>query len=160
MEPIVQVIATTFEGTRAALATAVPLAKGAGAKLVLIVPRIISYATELDPHVEPAAFFIKRYRDLIANLGGEARIEIAVCRSLDSIVTRVHLDGSTLVVGGPTGRWLTSPEERFAGRLHRLGCHVIFVASGVNTTQRRVAPTAAMFAAVVSAIGSTLTSVL
>src|SRR5262245_15817949 len=103
MQPTVQVIATTFDGTRAALATAVPLAKGSGAKLVLLVPRLVSYAVDLDNHVEPAAFFVKRYRELIEDLGGEARIEVVVCRSLDGIVTRVHADGSTLVVGGPTG---------------------------------------------------------
>ena len=37
----IHVIATTVDGTRAALEAAVPLAKGAAAKLVVTVPRIV-----------------------------------------------------------------------------------------------------------------------
>src|SRR5258707_571158 len=54
-QPTIQVIATTSEGTRAALATAVPLARGLAAKLVLIVPRIVPYAVELDASCESTA---------------------------------------------------------------------------------------------------------
>src|SRR5262245_42065445 len=143
MQPIVHVIATTFEGTRAALTAAIPLARGSGAKLVVIVPRHVSYAVELDDPVEATAFFVKRYEDVVHELGGSAEIDVCLCRSLEEIVRRAVAAQSRVVIGGPVGRWLTSPEERFANRLSRAGCPVVFVSSGANTTQRRVAPAVA-----------------
>src|SRR5262249_39190746 len=145
MRPIVHVIATTFAGTRGAITAAILLAKGMDARLVVIVPRIVSYAVELDSPVESTAFFVKRYRDLIERAGGAAEIEVCLCRAIDDVVVKVAGAGSRVVIGGPVGRWLTSPEERFAGRLTRAGCQVLFVASGMNPTQRRVAASAAAF---------------
>lgn len=139
MTSMIHVIATTFEGTRAALTMAVPLSKGSGARLVVVVPRIVPYAVELESHVESTAFFVKRYRDLVLQLGGDACVEVCMCRTLAAVVDHVRAAESTVVVGGPTGRWLTSPEERFANRLSRDGSRVVFVPSGVSATQRRVA---------------------
>jgi len=147
-QPVVQVIATTFAGTKAAILAAIPLAKGSGAKLVVLVPRIVSYAVELDSPVEGSAFFIKRYGDLVEEHGGSAEIEVCLCRSLDDIVARVADGQSRVVIGGPAGRWLTSPEERFANRLIHAGCPVVFVACGTNSTQRRVSPGAAALLAI------------
>jgi Putative beta-barrel porin-2, OmpL-like. bbp2 len=142
----IHVIATTVDGTRAALEAAVPLAKGAAAKLMVTVPRIVPYPVDLDAPCEPTTFFVRRYKDLIEHLGGSATINVCLCRRVDDIAMAVGSDGSIVVVGGPVGRWLTSPEERFANRLSQQGARVIFAASGCNTTQRRVAP--AMAAAV------------
>jgi hypothetical protein len=139
MKSTIHVIATTFEGTRAALTMAVPLARGSSARLVVIVPRIVPYAVELESHVESTAFFVKRYRDLIVELGGDACVEVCMCRSLDAVVDHVRVAESTIVIGGPAGRWLTSPEERFANRLSREGSRVVFVPSGVSTMRWRVA---------------------
>jgi putative OmpL-like beta-barrel porin-2 len=147
MQPIVHVIATTFDGTRAALATAIPLAKGSGARLVMLVPRVVSYAADVENSVEGSAYFAKRYEALVHELGGAADVEVCLCRSIDDVVAKVAGARSRVIVGGPVGRWLTSPEERFASRLIRAGCPVIFAASGTNATQRRVAPTAAVFVA-------------
>src|SRR5258705_7643463 len=140
-QPTVQVIATTSEGTRAALATAVPLAKGLAAKLVLIVPRIVPYAVELDASCESTAFFVRQYTTVLERLGGSATGDVCLCRRLQDVVMKVAAARSTAVVGGPVGRWLTSPEERFANRLSHHGVPVVFAASGWNTTQRRIAPT-------------------
>jgi len=136
----IHAIATTFDGTRAALATAVPLARGLGAKLVLIVPRIVPYPADLEVPADSAEFFAKRYRTVVEELEGDARIEVCVCRTVDDIVAKLMRVDSQIVIGGPAGRWLTSPEERFANRLSRLGRRVVFVACGPNTTQRRMAP--------------------
>src|SRR5712671_1847305 len=138
-QPTIHVIATTFEGTRAALATAVPLAKGSGAKLIVVVPCIVPYPVEIEAPCDPTTFFARRYRDVIERLGGDATIEVCRCRRSDDIVMRLSASRTTVVLGGPVGRWLTSPEERFASRFSRRGRPVIFVASGSNTTQRRVA---------------------
>jgi len=149
-QPTIHVIATTFEGTRAALAAAVPLAKGSASKLVLIVPCIVPYAVELDAPCEPATFLVKHYTTMIERLGGNATVEICLCRRLRDVVMKVAATRSTVVVGGPVGRWLTSPEERFANRLTHSGLSVVFAASGCNTTQRRAAIAAALTALVLA----------
>jgi len=148
----IHVIATTVDGTRAALEAAVPLAKGAAAKLVVTVPRIVPYPADLDTPCEPTTFFVRQYRDLIEHLGGSATINVCLCRRVEDVAMAVGSHGSTVIVGGPVGRWLTSPEERFANRLSQQGARVIFAASGRNTTQRRVAPAMAAALAVVLAV--------
>src|SRR5262249_26852632 len=135
MQATVHVIATTFGGTRAALAAAVPLAKGSNARLVVIVPRIISYHAELDSQGDSSSFFAKRYQDLVEELGGAASIQVCVCRSLDGIVDLLRATPSTVVVGGPAGRGVTSPEGGFANRVTRLGRRGGFVGGGAEPTQ-------------------------
>ncbi len=138
MASTVYVIATTFEGTRAALRAAIPLATGSSAPLVVLVPQIVPYAVDIDAPIVSTTFLVKRYEQIIEAFGGSARIEACHCRTLNEVVAKVGLAETTLVIGGPVGRWITSPEERFADRLTRLGYRVIFAAAGRNTTQRRV----------------------
>jgi len=149
-QPTIHVVATTSDGTAAALRIAVPLAKGTGARLVVIVPRIVPYAEPLDTPREPAASLAKHYASLIDRLGGDATIDVCICRNIRQVVTKVAGVRSTVVVGGPVGRWLTSPEERFANRLSAEGVPVVFAATGCNTTQRR-ASAVAIFALLVFA---------
>jgi hypothetical protein len=139
MQPIVHVIATTFDGTRAALAAAVPLARGSNCCLVVLVPHVVSCADEMSSPPESTALMAARYRDVVRDLGAQAAMEICAFVGLDDLVAKVHDSGSIVVIGGPVGRWLTSPEERFANRLTLAGCQVIFAAAGANATQRRVA---------------------
>src|SRR5262249_29337710 len=139
MQPTVHVIATTFDGTRAALAAAVPLARGASARLVVLVPQIVSSPAEVAIRCESTELMAARYQDVVRDLDAQAEIEIFVSVGLGDLVRRVCEAHSTVVVGGPVGHWLTSPEERFANRLARAGCQVVFAASGANTTQRRIA---------------------
>lgn len=139
MQQTVYVIATTFDGTRAALATAVPLARGCAARLVIVVPRIVSCIAERESPCESTELLAKRYRDIVHHMGALAEVEICASIGLDDLVAKVCAAHATLVVGGPVGRWITSPEERFANRLASAGCRVVFAASGANTTQRRVA---------------------
>src|SRR5436309_1679072 len=98
-QPTIRVIATTLEGTRAALAAAVPLAKGLAAKLVVIVPRILPYAVELDAACG-STFIVKQYTTVIEQLGGSATVDVWLCRCLDDVVTKAVSTRSTVVLGG------------------------------------------------------------
>jgi hypothetical protein len=135
MESTVHVIATTLDGTRAALSAAVPLARGSDAALIVLVPRIAPAGDSAD--ADPAALFAKRYEEMAGQLGALVTIDICTFESLGQLVARICASRGTVVLGGPAGHWLTSPEERFANRLARAGCRVIFAPSGENTTQRR-----------------------
>jgi hypothetical protein len=139
MRPLIQVIATTIEGTSAALTTAVPLAKGCDAALEIVVPLIRSSAAEIERPNESTDLLVRRYRRIATALGADPDVRVCTSVGRDELVARIYATQSRVVIGGPAGRWLTSPEERFAGRLARAGCIVVFVASGRNTSQRRVA---------------------
>lgn len=136
----IHVVATTFEGTRAALTAAVPLARGLGTGLTIVVPHIVASAAERDIPARPAELGAKRYDAVARRVGGESvLVEICTSVGFGGLFARLCACGAPVVVGGAVGRWLTSPEERFANRLAIAGCHVIFVASGANRSQRRVA---------------------
>jgi hypothetical protein len=125
-QPTVFVIATTFEGTRAALSAAIPLARGSRARPVLLVPQVVPYPLSVDGPVDSIEFAAERYRDVIHELGGEAQVRICLCRRADDVIWRMLPSRSTVVVGGPAGTWRASREERLARRLTHLGHHVIF----------------------------------
>lgn len=144
-------IATTFDGTCAAIETAVPLAEGRGARLVVLVPKIVPYAIDIAGARDTGDMAAQRYRTLIARLGGTGSVHVCLCRSVDDVITQLTGDGGVIVVGGPTGRWRRSPEERFAVRLARMGRHVVYASSGDAHTRRRSAwPTAAMLVALMT----------
>jgi len=129
-QPTIHVAATTPDGTAAALRVAVPLARGAAARLVVLVPRIVPYPLDLDGTM-PGPFLERRYEELVHELGGAATIDVCVCRRAEDIAAKIMTAESTVVVGGPVGGWLTSPEERFANRLGRYARNVSFVAMSV-----------------------------
>ncbi len=139
MAPKVRVVATTFEGTRAALLAAIPLARGLNAALVVVVPHVVSCAEELDEPAPCADLIAKRYQDIARFMGADADVDVFASVGVGDLLAHICAVGGPVIVGGPVGRWLTSPEERFANRLALAGCQVMFVASGANTTQRRVA---------------------
>ena len=141
----IQVIATTPDGTRAAIETAVPLAKGCGALLVVIVPNVVPYPSAADAIGDAAEVAAERYRRSIEDLGGRARVRVYLCPTLDDLIAHAIERDATVIVGGPTGRWRMSPEERFANRLSRDGHRVIFAATGCRSGRRIPFPSAAAF---------------
>jgi Putative beta-barrel porin-2, OmpL-like. bbp2 len=130
----VRVIATTVDGTRAALATAVPLACGSSARLVIMLSRIGTSDSRLGGAIEKAEFLTRRYRDFAVALGGDADVELCPSRRIGELLDRIDRD-DVAVVGGPGGGWFMSPEERFARRLSRHAKRVIFVTSGPATAR-------------------------
>jgi hypothetical protein len=61
----VYVMATTFVGSRAALTAGIPLARGGGARLVVLVPQIVPYPIAVDAPVDSTAFVSRQYRNLV-----------------------------------------------------------------------------------------------
>lgn len=136
----VHVVATTVDGTRAALMAAVPLARGLTTGLMIVVPHVVSCVAEREIPAESAELMAARYKVIARAVGADVvEVETFTSVGLDDLVARLCACDATVVVGGPVGRWLTSPEERFANRLTLAGCRVMFAASGASTTQRRVA---------------------
>jgi hypothetical protein len=119
-------IATEFEGTRAALTAAIPLARGSRARLVVLVPQVVPYPLPVDGPVDSTAVAGGRYRDLVEDLDGAAEVRVCLCRDADDVIERGLPPRATVVVGGAAGTWRVTTDERLARRLAHLGHHVIF----------------------------------
>src|SRR5689334_10600778 len=122
----IQVIATTYDGTRAAIRTGVLLARGADSILTVLVPKIVPNPLDGDDPADATDAAVGEYGHFISDLGGRGRVRICLCRDLNDVVDRLTSPEMMLIIGGPSGRWRMSPEERFANRLSRLGRHVLF----------------------------------
>ena len=133
----IQVIATTYDGTHAAIETAVPLARGSQRPLTVVVPKVVDYPVSTDEAADATEAVVADYKDCIARLGGDGSVRVCLCRNIDELIERLTAPSMTIVVGGPSGRWRMSPEERFANRLSRLGRRVLFASTGPSTTSRR-----------------------
>ena len=124
-QPTLYVIATRLEGTLPALETAIPLARGSRARLVLLVPQIVPYPLPVEGPAEATAFVERRYCDLVHEMDGEAAIEILLCRTLNDVLPVIP-PAATVVVGGASGSVLRSRGERLTRRLAHLGHREIF----------------------------------
>src|SRR3954452_2517751 len=101
----VQVIATTPEGTRVALAEARRLvADAAGSAIVLLVPQEISSAIG---HGDPrdTGQVAARYRDLAAGEGVKAIVRLCLCRGHREMFRWMLGHPSVIVIGGRRRRW-------------------------------------------------------
>ena len=84
-QPTVCVLATTFDGARAALTTAVPLARGSQARLVVLVPQIVPYPMAVDRPTDATALTDRRYRELVRRSMAKRRSRsVSVARIMTS----------------------------------------------------------------------------
>ena len=127
-QPVVYVLTTRPDATRTALTTAIPLARGARARLVLLVPHVVPYPLPVDRGAEAGAFIERRYQELLREEHGVAEIRVCLCRTPADVVHALP-PASTVVVGGRSGSLWQSGDERLSRRLARLGHHAIFAAS-------------------------------
>ena len=122
----VQVIATTDEGTRAALAEARLLsAHLIPARVVLVVPRMVS---SLTPPAGPGedALITEQYRVLVSESGVAATVRLCICRQLADVFRWMVSTQAVIVVGGRRRWWWPTPAEQVARYLKRKGHRVVF----------------------------------
>src|SRR5712692_9029389 len=99
VEPLqLQVIATTEEGTRAALAEARHLSAHLNpARIVVLVPRMVSYLTPPGGPREDA-LISEQYRDLVSESGVAATVRLCICRQLADLFRWMVSTRSVIVV--------------------------------------------------------------
>jgi hypothetical protein len=127
VEPLrVQVIATTEEGTRAALAEAGHLSAHLNpARIVVLVPRMASYLTPPGGPREDG-LITEQYRDLISESGVAATVRVCVCRRLADVFRWMVSTRSVIVVGGRRRWWWATPAQQIARDLKKKGHRVVF----------------------------------
>jgi hypothetical protein len=121
--PTLHVIATTVEGTEAALKAAVPLAAGLGARIVLL----LSKAEPLEPVQPSSEWLIAHYKQMALRLEKEIEVRVCDCADRTTMAKKMTPRGSTIVIGGPALWIWPGAEERVAARLRRSGRDVVFI---------------------------------
>ena len=124
MSATFHVIATTIDGTAAALRAVTLLATKQQARVVLLVPQTAADA-EQSPH--SINRLIARYDDMARDLNQPVRIRVCMSPNVVEAVTRMTSANSTVLIGGRTGVFWPGAEERLAARLRRSGREVVFV---------------------------------
>ena len=123
----IHVVATTIDGTKAALVAAKREAKLRGAGVVLLVPTVEAPDTPGEESVDATNWRVARYRRLVREAGQPVQIRICPCGNVAQAAAPIGSPNNVLFVGGPM-RWLwLSAEQRMAATLRRSGHHVVFV---------------------------------
>jgi hypothetical protein len=126
----VNVLATTPDGTRCALAVAKRLIGGVDAQVVLLLPRLASLAGRFDPASQERNTLVDEHRTLAADVGVHVKVLFCVCHRYDDIVHQMLGRSSLLIVGGKTRKWWPTREERLVSRLAAEGYPVVFAQVG------------------------------
>jgi hypothetical protein len=128
----VQVVATTDEGTRCALAEASQLTDGLNGRIIVLVPHQVSYAVPLDDPNEAPEVITEQYRSLASAVGIEATVRLCLCRRHDDVFRWLLFRRSPIVIGGRRRKWWPTAAERVARRLIAEGHDVIFADVGAE----------------------------
>jgi hypothetical protein len=123
----VYVLATSTQGTRAALQAAGTYAQGLDARLVMLVPHVVPYAQALEHPADPVAFTASRFRALAEQLGIDVTIRVCFCRSHSAALAPLIPPHAAVLVGGRTRRWWPTREQRVANALTSAGRSVLFI---------------------------------
>jgi hypothetical protein len=139
--PSVHVLATTVEGTERALSAAKAMRRGSDARVVLLVPKVLSAGQPFDPTGRERFAIVDEHRALAARVGVDATVLFCLCHSPDDVVCQMLDPTALLIVGGRRGTWLPSCEERLADRLIVRGHPVVFAQVPAESAPVRLAVT-------------------
>jgi hypothetical protein len=123
----VYVLATTADGTRAALMAAGAHARDLEARIVLLVPHVVPYAQALEHPADSVGFVAERFCALALELGLEATIRVCLCRPQHAALAPLIPQDAVILVGGRTRRWWSTREQHLARALIHTGHRVLFV---------------------------------
>lgn len=123
-----KVIFTDLPKTAAALAAARTMAQGLGARITLMVARVVPYPLPLAEPDVPVEFTERLLEPLAAE---DTTIEIYLCRDRNETLRRAVPTDSLVIVGARKWRWwpswLPSPEGQLTRLLRRDGRRVLVV---------------------------------
>jgi hypothetical protein len=131
----VTVIATTQEGTTAALNEGSRLAKDLNAHITLLKMEVVSPRFPLETPPVSLNFTTKQQCSLLLQSSAreqDVTVRTCLCRDRDLNLQRVLRRRALVVIGGKR-HWWSSREERLEKVLRGMGHHVIFIEVGGKT---------------------------
>jgi hypothetical protein len=125
-----QVIFTDLPKTAAALATARSMARGLGARITLMVARVVPYPLPLAEPDVPVEF-TERLLESLAVAVEDTTVEIYLCRDRNETIRRAVPPDSLVILGARKWRWwpswLPSRDSQLARLLRQDGRRVLVV---------------------------------
>ena len=121
----IAVVFTSVESTLAALKEAGNLASSLGARIKLVVPRVVPHPLPLETPPVLVDFNENRFRVMASESPVETSVQIYLCRDRFETLTGALKPGSIVVLGGKK-RWWPTKDEVLARRLRRAGYEVLF----------------------------------
>ena len=121
----IAVVFTSVESTLAALKEAGNLANSLGARIKLVVPKVVPYPLPLETPPVLVEFNENRFRVIASESPVETSVQIYLCRDRFETLTSVLQPGSIVVLGGKK-RWWPTKDELLARQLRRAGHEVVF----------------------------------
>jgi hypothetical protein len=119
------VIATSVEGTEAALRAAQPLVRRQEARVVL--PVVDSSPSTARGTAFATNWLVARYEALASRIGHHVQFRLCKAPGIAEAARRLIPLQAQIYIGGPSTWFWPSAEERLAARLRRAGRHVVFV---------------------------------
>lgn len=130
-----QIIATTEEGTRAAISEARQLARRLNVgRAVLLVPRIGPRTAEAPVKDVEA---VEDYRQMAGQTGLDVTVRLCVCGRYSEVSRWMLPHGSIVVVGGSRRWWWPTPAQRIADHLKKAGHEIVFAEESEPDDVRR-----------------------
>ncbi len=131
----VTVLATTEEGTTAALNAARWLAVDLDARITILKMEVVPFRFPLYRPLVSLKSTISQQHSLVRRSGAreeDVDFQIRLCRDCESGLQSVLRRPALVVIGGRR-HWWVSGEEKLQRALRRLGHHVIFIDVGQKT---------------------------
>ena len=123
----ISVIATTIDGTRAALLAAKQEARERNARVALIVPRGPLPAPDADRFTDTTNWLVAGYEQVARDVDQPVQVRVCAARDAASAATFLSPADGLVFVGGSSGWLWPSHEQRLAAQLRRAGRQVVFV---------------------------------
>jgi len=123
------VVYTGPKTTRASLKGAGVLARDLGARLELLVGRVVPYPLPLDSPPASSGFSEAALGALASECGGELDVRILLCRDVEETIPASLPAGCIVVIGRRRG-WGPGSHRRLIRAARRDGRHVIVVEGG------------------------------
>jgi hypothetical protein len=133
----VNVVFTSREATVAAMRQAAQLASDLGARVRVLAPQVVSFATDLEHPPVNTEFLARRYREIAAEAGVEASVQIVLCRDIADALRLILRPNSLVVVGGAQhwlARWGWPTRERKLARVIEAAGHQVLFVTKESTT--------------------------
>ena len=127
MAATIGVVATTLDGTHAALVAAKQRAQVEGSRVVVLVPAVSGAHPSRDRLLQRARWLAARYEQAARDVGQPVQVRICAAADDVSAARFVSPADGVLFVGGSVRRLWPSAEQRLAWRLRRAGHNVVFI---------------------------------
>jgi hypothetical protein len=123
----ISVVATTPDGTRAALLAAKRELRAQDTRIALIVPQAPAPAPVATRFTDATNWLVARYEKVAREVDQPVQVRVAVTADTAAAAAMLSSENGLVFIGGPSRWFWPSQAQRLAAKLRRAGRNVVFV---------------------------------